>query len=126
MALDGQPAEPFLARNGALALAPGGRADVFVDIAADAGNTQILMHDGEAARPIVQLMMSDQPPLRSEALSSPAPLPSNGLPARLDLKNAQRIDLPLGGDAKDWFSPAALSATAAPAFRVKTGRVVVL
>ena len=32
MALDGQPAEPFLARGGALALAPGGRADVFVDV----------------------------------------------------------------------------------------------
>ena len=31
MALDGQPAEPFLARNGALVLAPGGRVDAFVD-----------------------------------------------------------------------------------------------
>ena len=34
MALDGQPAEPFPARNGALVLAPGGRADAFVDVTA--------------------------------------------------------------------------------------------
>ncbi len=36
MALDGQPAEPFQARNGALVLAPGGRVDVFVDVTAPA------------------------------------------------------------------------------------------
>ena len=32
MALDGQPAEPFVARDGRLGLAPGGRADLFVDM----------------------------------------------------------------------------------------------
>ena len=37
MALDSQPAEPFLARNGALVLAPGGRVDVFIDVTAPAG-----------------------------------------------------------------------------------------
>ena len=37
MALDGQPAEPFPARNGALVLAPGGRADVFIDAHRAAG-----------------------------------------------------------------------------------------
>ena len=36
MALDGQPAEPFPARNGALVLAPGARADAFVDAATSA------------------------------------------------------------------------------------------
>ena len=39
MAIDGQPAEPFLARNGALVLAPGGRVDAFVDVTAPAGTT---------------------------------------------------------------------------------------
>jgi FtsP/CotA-like multicopper oxidase with cupredoxin domain len=126
MALDGQPTEPFLARNGAFALAPGGRADVFIDIAPNAGNTPILMHDGEAARPIAQLVMGDQTAVRAEMLPSPTALPSNGLPARLDLKNAMRVDLPLGGDPKDWLSPAAFVATAVPAFRVKAGRTVVL
>ena len=126
VALDGQPTEPFLARNGAFALAPGGRADVFIDIAPNAGNTSILMHDGDAARPIAQLVTSDQTAVRTEMLTPPTALPSNGLPARLDLKNAMRVDVPLGGDPKDWLSPAAFVATAAPAFRIKTGRTVVL
>ena len=39
MAIDGQPAEPFQARNGALVLAPGGRVDVFVDVTAPAGTS---------------------------------------------------------------------------------------
>ena len=39
MALDGQPAEPFSARNGALVLAPGGRADAFIDASAPPGST---------------------------------------------------------------------------------------
>ena len=37
MALDGQPAEPFPARNGAVVLAPGGRGDVFIDASAGGG-----------------------------------------------------------------------------------------
>ena len=126
MALDAQPAEPFLARNGAFALAPGGRADVFVDVAPDAGSTPILMHDGEAARPIAQLIVSNEAPLRGAMLPAPMPLPSNGLPAKLDLKSALRVDLPFGGDAKDWLPPAAFVATVAPAFRARTGRAVVL
>ncbi|HET7885363.1 MAG TPA: multicopper oxidase domain-containing protein [Bradyrhizobium sp.] len=127
MALDGQPAEPFLARKGAFALAPGGRADVFVDIAPGAGNTPILMHDGEAAQTIAQLIRSDQPPARGEMLPAPTALPSNGLPAKLDLKSALRVDLAFGGDQKDWLAPASFAAaTAAPAFRVKAARAVVL
>jgi FtsP/CotA-like multicopper oxidase with cupredoxin domain len=126
MALDGQPAEPFLARGGAFALAPGGRADVFVDMAADAGSTPILMHDGEAARPIARLVTSDEAPIRREMLPPPAALPSNGLPARLDLKSALRVDLPIGGDPKDWLTPATFAATTPPAFRTKAGRAVVL
>ena len=55
MALDGQPAEPFPARNGALVLAPGARADVFVDAATSA---PFLLHDGRAARPIGNLAIS--------------------------------------------------------------------
>jgi FtsP/CotA-like multicopper oxidase with cupredoxin domain len=126
MALDGQPAEPFLARGGAFALAPGGRADVFVDMAPEAGSTEVLMHDGEAARPIARLVVSDEPPLRNEILPPPSALPSNGLPARLDLKSALRVDLPFGGEPKDWLRPATFAPTAPPAFHVKAGRIVVL
>jgi FtsP/CotA-like multicopper oxidase with cupredoxin domain len=126
MALDGQPAEPFLARNGALALAPGGRADVFIDVAPDSGNSRVLVHDGEVARPIAQLILSDDPPVRPENLPPPPALPSNGLPAHLDLKNALRVDLPFGGDQKDWLRPAAFATTTPPVFRAKVGRTVVM
>jgi FtsP/CotA-like multicopper oxidase with cupredoxin domain len=126
MALDGQPAEPFLARGGAFALAPGGRADVFIDMAPEAGSTPILMHDGEAARPIAHLVLSDEAPIRTENLPAALALPSNGLPAHLDLKAALRIDLPFGGEQKDWFRPATFVSTVPPAFRAKVGRTVVL
>ena len=44
MAIDSQPAEPFLARNGALVLAPGSRVDAFVDVTAPPGsNLKILL-----------------------------------------------------------------------------------
>jgi hypothetical protein len=97
MALDGEPAEPFLARAGALVLAPGGRADAFIDVTAPPGSTSsILLHDGKEARPIARLVASNKPPIRDAALTNRAPpLPSNGLPARLDLKSALRIDLTL-------------------------------
>jgi FtsP/CotA-like multicopper oxidase with cupredoxin domain len=126
MAIDGQPAEPFLARGGAFTLPPGGRADVFVDIAPAVGSSSILMHDGEAVRTIARLVVSSEPPIRSE-LPPPAPaLPSNGLPARLDLKTALRIDLPIGADQANWQPPLTFEATTPPAFRVKAGRTVVL
>jgi len=126
MAIDGQPAEPFVARGGQLVLAPGTRVDAFVDALRPPGSrAELLLHDGATARPIGQLVYSNEPPLRAAA-APPAPaLPSNGLPERLDLKSALRVDLPLGG-GPDWTRPANFSAAAAPAFRVKPGRTAVL
>jgi FtsP/CotA-like multicopper oxidase with cupredoxin domain len=126
MALDGQPAEPFLARNGAFALVPGGRADVFIDMAPTAGPSQILLHDGEAARSVARLVVSDEAPIRPEMLPAAAALPSNGLPSRLDLRSALRINVPLGGDQKEWLPPTKFAAATPPAFRAKAGRTVVL
>jgi FtsP/CotA-like multicopper oxidase with cupredoxin domain len=127
MALDSHPAEPFQARNGALVLAPGGRVDVFIDATATPGSTSaILLHDGKEARPIARLVTSNEKPVREAPLPSAPPLPSNGLPAQLDLKSASRFDLTLGGPQADWVTPAKFSASAPPAFRVKAGRVVVL
>jgi Putative multicopper oxidases len=121
MAIDGQPAEPFPARNGALVLAPGSRIDAFVDTATSAS---VMLHDGKEAYPIGKLTISGHVERRAPLLPAP-PLPSNGLPAQLDLKNAQRFDLALGAPP-DWARPADFKATAPPAFRAKTGRVVVL
>jgi FtsP/CotA-like multicopper oxidase with cupredoxin domain len=125
MAMDGQPAEPYFARNGAVALAPGNRTDVFLDVTVPPGTTSaVLLHDGLAAHPIARLVTSGEPPARSAPLPPAAPLPSNGLPERIELKGAQRFDLVLNGAG--WMTPANFSATAAPVFRVKANRVVVL
>ena len=121
MAIDGEPAEPFPARNGALVLAPGGRADAFVDALVSA---PILLHDGKDARPIGKLTIAGEMLRRAPLPPAPA-LPSNGLPAQLDLRNALRFDLPPGGPT-DWGLPANFKASSPPAFRAKTGRTVVL
>ena len=127
MALDSQPAEPFPARNSAIVLAPGGRADAFIDADAAAGSASpILLHDGKEARPIARLVVSREPPLRDAALPAALPLPSNGLPAQLDLRGALRSDLTLGGPPADWVRPADFVHSAAPAFRARAGRTVVL
>ena len=131
MALDGQPSEPFLARDGTLVLSPGTRVDAFVDAAMAGSTSSILLHDGKAPRPIARLIVSNEPPVRNAPLPAAAPLPSNGLPAHLDLKSALRADVTLGprtlsGAQADWVAPASFASTAAPAFRAKTGRTVVM
>ncbi|MBR0789039.1 multicopper oxidase domain-containing protein [Bradyrhizobium manausense] len=121
MALDGQPAEPFPARNGALVLAPGARADAFVDAAASAG---FVLHDGKEARPIGRLKVSGK--LERAPLPPPQPLPSNDLPEKLDLKGALRFDVALGAADAGWTRTANFSTASTPAFRAKAGRTVVL
>lgn len=122
MALDGQPAEPFPARNGALVLAPGARADAFVDAAVSAA---FVLHDGKEAHPIGRLVVSGKLERRAP-LPPPQPLPSNGLPEKLDLKGALRFDVALGSSDAGWVRTASFSTASAPAFRAKAGRTVVL
>jgi FtsP/CotA-like multicopper oxidase with cupredoxin domain len=127
MAIDSQPSEPFQARNSAVVLAPGSRTDVFVDVTTPAGTVSpILLHDGKQARPVGKLTVSSEPSLRPAPLPPAPPLPSNGLPERLELKGATRIDLTLGGPSGDWMVPAKFTTSAPPAFRARTGRIVVL
>lgn len=122
MALDGQPVEPFPARNGALVLAPGARADALVDAATSAA---FVLHDGKEARPIGRLAVSGKLERRA-ALPPPQPLPSNDLPEKLDLKGALRFDVALGSSDAGWTRTANFSTASAPAFRAKAGRTVVL
>lgn len=122
MALDGQPAEPFPARNGALVLAPGARADAFVDATTSAA---FVLHDGKEARPIGRLAVSGKPERRTP-LPPLQPLPSNNLPEKLDLKGALRFDVALGAVDTGWTRTANFSTASPPAFRAKTGRTVVL
>ncbi|WP_334538241.1 multicopper oxidase family protein [Bradyrhizobium sp. AZCC 2230] len=122
MALDGQPAEPFPARNGALVLAPGARADAFVDAATSAA---FVLHDGNEARPIGRLAISGKLERRAP-LPALQPLPSNDLPEKLDLKGALRFDVALGAADAGWTRTANFSTASVPAFRAKAGRTVVL
>jgi FtsP/CotA-like multicopper oxidase with cupredoxin domain len=127
MALDGQPSEPFPARNGAVVLAPGGRADVFIDSNLAPGSvSSVLLHNGTEARPIARLVGSKELPLRAATLPSAPPLPSNGLPARLELKGALRVNLPLNEPQSGWIAPSTFAPSVPPAFRAKAGRTVVL
>jgi FtsP/CotA-like multicopper oxidase with cupredoxin domain len=129
MAIDGQPAEPFLARNGQIVLAPGSRVDVFIDATAAPGSaSSIILHDGAKPQPIARLLTTTETQLRNASLAPPPPLPSNGLPAQLDLKNALRAELSLDrspGKQPGWIAPAGFSAAQPPAFRVKRNRTVV-
>ncbi|RTM13624.1 MAG: copper oxidase, partial [Bradyrhizobiaceae bacterium] len=122
MALDGQPAEPFSARNGALVLAPGARADAFVDAATSAA---LLLHDGQEARQVGRLTISGALERRAPLLPA-QPLPPNDLPEKLDLKGALRFDVALGAADAGWVRPASFSTASAPIFRAKAGRTVVL
>ncbi len=131
MAIDSQPAEPFLARNGRLVLAPGTRIDAVMDAALAAGTTSaITLHDGGGnPRQIARLHISTDGPARSAPLPAPPALPSANLPATLDLRNALRAGLPLAsleGTPASWNRPALFSTRKAPAFRVKRGRTAVL
>ncbi|WP_028155919.1 multicopper oxidase family protein [Bradyrhizobium japonicum] len=122
MALDGQPAEPFPARNGALVLAPGARADAIVDAATSA---PFLLHDGKEARQVGSLTISGKLERRAPLLP-PQPLPLNDLPEKLDLKGALRFDVALGAPDAGWARPTNFSVSSNPVFRARTGRTVVL
>jgi FtsP/CotA-like multicopper oxidase with cupredoxin domain len=125
MAIDSQPAEPFLARNGAVVMAPGSRVDAFVDVTGQPGQPfTLLLHDGKQAHRVADFVISSEPPIRPTPLPQAQPFPSDGLPAQLDLKNALRIDLPLGGP--EWTPQQSFATSAAPAFQAKAGRIVVL
>lgn len=125
IAIDGAPCEPFPARNDEIILVPGSRVDVVIDGRDNmaGASVAILLHDGVAPRPIAQLVYD------SVQISRPFPpaiqaLPSHGLPERLDLQRALRVELAFDGAAGEWSTPREFRENA-PAFRVKRGRVVV-
>jgi FtsP/CotA-like multicopper oxidase with cupredoxin domain len=129
MAIDGQPAEPFPARDGRLILAPGTRIDVMLDTARPpASRSQILLHDGTAPRPIATLTYSAEAPVRDAPLPQAAALPDNGLPAQIPFQDAQRFELSIGaqGPNADWVVAERMSTQLQPAFRARRGRSVVL
>lgn len=126
IAIDGQPCERFPARDGELMLSPGARMDVLVDAAnAPDSTSSILLHDGRATRPIARIVYDKNTFARRAPLHA-GPLPSNGLPDKIDLQRALRVNLAYDGNAGDWVAPKDLASLVADAFRVKRGRAVVL
>jgi len=122
MAIDGQPAEPFLARDSRVILGPGNRVDVFLDATLEPGATAaVLIETATGATPLARLVYGPDP-ARSAPLRDPKPLPPNPLPARLDLKGALRQSLQLAAGTRPTPSPHAKPAL----FTVKRGRTVVL
>jgi FtsP/CotA-like multicopper oxidase with cupredoxin domain len=100
MAIDGQPAEPFAARDARVALGPGNRVDLFVDAAlAPGASAPLLLETGTAAVPIARLAYDAGAPARPEPRAAPQPLPPNPLPERMDFARAVRVDVPLQGGA---------------------------
>jgi FtsP/CotA-like multicopper oxidase with cupredoxin domain len=125
ISLDGAPAEPFVARDGALVLAPGGRVDALIDAtAASATASEILLHDGKEAHSLARLVPAGAPAVRPAPLPAAPALPDDGLPARLDLRGALRVDLALEG--REWVMPAGFSVATPPVFKAKSGRTIVL
>lgn len=126
MAIDGLPAEPFLARDGQLVLAPGSRIDAFIDATRAPGTvSKIIMHDGTGPRTIAQISMTNDAPVRTAPLPPAPAFPSNGLPERLNLQGALRSDLSLDPNAQ-WIAPSKFDAATKPAYSVKRGRTVVM
>jgi hypothetical protein len=126
MAIDSQPAEPFVARDGQLVLAPGTRIDTLIDATQPPGSAaDILLHDGKTPRPIGRIVTSKDPAVRAAPLAPPASPPSTGQPARPDLRNALRVDLSLD-PAAAWIAPAELAGSSLPAFKARRGGTVVL
>lgn len=126
MAIDSVPAEPFLARDGQLVLAPGSRIDVLIDATRAPGTvSNIVMHDGTGPRTIAQLTMSNDAPVRAAPLPPSPAWPVTGLPERLNLQGALRSDLSLDPKAS-WVAPTGFTTAAQPAYRVKRGRTVVM
>jgi FtsP/CotA-like multicopper oxidase with cupredoxin domain len=92
MAIDGQPSEPFIARDGRLVLGPGNRIDVFFDATLSPGTNAPLLVSGDFERPLARVVY-DTGPGPAELRLDPAPLPGNGLPQRMDFKAALKRDI---------------------------------
>jgi FtsP/CotA-like multicopper oxidase with cupredoxin domain len=123
MAIDGQPSEPFLARDGRVVLGPGNSIDLFIDAAlAPGARAAILAELAGRDIPIGRLVYQQESPIRPAPLPPPGPLPANPLPAQLDLARAVRIDVPIG----TLMRPPVQPQEHPPRFTLERGHIVVL
>jgi len=97
MAIDGQPAEPFPARDGLVVLGPGNRIDLFVDATLPPGTKAPFVTFADGNLPLVNISYDAGAPARATLRQNAEPLPPNPLPARMDLTGALKLDVPLDG-----------------------------
>jgi FtsP/CotA-like multicopper oxidase with cupredoxin domain len=120
MAIDGQPAEPALARDGRVRLGPGNRIDLFVDMTRAGGTiVPLLTGDGADEQPIARLVYERGGEENTSPRAAPPPLPPNTLPAHIDLRSSLKAELTLA-DARP------LDPAGAPLFTARRGRAVTL
>ena len=126
MAIDSRPAEPFLARDRRVVLAPGTRADVLVDATRQPGSiSAVQLFDGVGPKRIAQLVYVKEAPLRPEVLPAAAPLADE--PSKLELGRALRAP-PIEVGSREWVLPRDLveKIPPSPLFRAIRGRTVLL
>ena len=120
MATDGQPAQPFAARDGQLTLGPGNRVDVFIDwpAAPEAAALMTIEGTNAGAAPIAKLISQAGAAGRVTQREDPKPLPANPLPERMDFRDAFRLETTIG--------QVRAAKAGAPLFSVRRGRTVML
>ena len=123
IAIDSRPAEPFLARDHRVVLAPGTRVDALVDATQAAGATSaIRLFAGSGPKRIGQIVYSGDTPARAQPLPAASPLAD--VPIKLDLASALRVPVDAAGD---WsFAGDMIAKRPPPLFRAKQGRTVLL
>ena len=120
MAIDGQPAEPFVARDSRITLSPGNRADLFLDAVLEPGSVApiVVQDDGTDRAARAPRLRATSAQARPEPRGAALPLPPNALPERIELRGARRFDLV--ARCRRGELPAR------PHFTVQRGRTVVL
>ncbi|MBI4274822.1 MAG: multicopper oxidase family protein [Rhizobiales bacterium] len=98
IALDGQPVEPHEPANHRVVLGPAMRADLLLDMKGGRGQRFRVLDTFYRSLEyrLLDLVYTDEPPLRDLANAKPIQLSNNPL-AEPDLKNSERHEMTLGG-----------------------------
>ena len=148
VAFDGQPSEPFIARDSVVVLGPGNRVDIFVDAVREPGSiAPIMFETGSGPTELARLVYDASSPVRAAPLADIGPLAMpfsaeptvanrptanpaavQPLPERMNLSRALRVTLPIdaGGAGAAGTGDAGGGTLRAPLFTAERGRTVVI
>jgi FtsP/CotA-like multicopper oxidase with cupredoxin domain len=94
MAIDGEPAEPFVARGSEVTLAPGNRIDLFIDTQLEPGAiAPITVETAQGDAALARLVYQAGAPARPAPRTGFPPLPPNPLPERMNFQGALRLSI---------------------------------